>query len=101
MVTFTAFLIFEFGVASVRKTFWPVDTDVFQELEKDKAMKRKFEMACRDVLSGTKGATEAEILEEQEKEEEEREKRRLEEEVSQLLHKRAIDAGAQDTTVRK
>ena len=63
-------------------------------------MKRKFEMSCRDVLSGTKGATEAEILE-QEKEEEEREKRRLEEEVSQLLHKRAIDAGAQDTTVRK
>ncbi|KFY76639.1 hypothetical protein V499_03770 [Pseudogymnoascus sp. VKM F-103] len=101
VVTFTAFLIFEFGVASVRKTFWPVDTDVFQELEKDKAMKRKFEMACRDVLSGTKGATEAEILEEQEKEEEEREKRRLEEEVSQLLHKRAIEAAAQDTTVRK
>lgn len=100
MVTFTAFLIFEFGVASVRKTFWPVDTDVFQELEKDKAMKRRFEMACRDVLSGTKGATEAEILEEQEKEEEERERRRLEEEVSQLLHKRAIDAGAQDTTAR-
>jgi phospholipid-translocating ATPase len=101
IVTITAFLIFEFGVASVRKTFWPVDTDVFQELEKDKAMKRKFEIACRDVLGGTKGATEAEILEEEEKEEEEREKKRLEEEVSQLLHKRAMDAAALDTTVRK
>ncbi|KFY28727.1 hypothetical protein V493_02787 [Pseudogymnoascus sp. VKM F-4281 (FW-2241)] len=99
VVTFTAFLIFEFGVASVRKTFWPVDTDVFQELEKDKAMKRKFEISCRDVLSGTKGATEAEIYEEEEKEEDEREKRRLEEEVSQMLHKRAIDTAAQDTTV--
>lgn len=94
-------MIFEFGVASIRKTFWPVDTDVFQELQKDKALRRTFEISCRDVLSGTKGAAESEILEEQEREEESREKKRLEDEVNLLVHSRVIESGAQDTTTRK
>lgn len=101
LVTFTAFVIFELGVAIIRKTFWPVDTDVFQELEKDKALKRRFEISCRDVLSGTKGATEGEILGEQEKGGEEWEKKRLEDDMSQLLHRLERDAVAQDTKVRK
>jgi phospholipid-translocating ATPase len=94
-------MIFEFGVASIRKTFWPVDTDVFQELQKDKALRRRFEISCRDVLSGTKGATESEILEEQERAEESRDKKRLEDEVNLLVHTRTIESGAQDTTTRK
>jgi phospholipid-translocating ATPase len=38
--------VLEFSVAAFRKTFFPTDTDVFQELERDQAYKERFEAAA-------------------------------------------------------
>lgn len=44
--------LFELGVSSVRKAFWPTDTDVFQELQKDKIIKERFEETVRREHNG-------------------------------------------------
>lgn len=74
----------------MRKAFWPTDTDVFQELEKDPVLRRKFEESCADVLSATKGGT---GLGHGEMEDEERMR---EEEVRTLLHTREGDLAKQE-----
>jgi phospholipid-translocating ATPase len=43
-------LVFEIGVQSVKKSFWPSDEDVFQALEKDPGVKRRFEEAASGEL---------------------------------------------------
>ncbi|KAF2871538.1 hypothetical protein BDV95DRAFT_572242 [Massariosphaeria phaeospora] len=45
-----SFYVFEFGVMSLRATFFTTDTDVFQTLEKDPAIKRRFEESAADEL---------------------------------------------------
>ncbi|KAH8599614.1 hypothetical protein B0O99DRAFT_326611 [Bisporella sp. PMI_857] len=50
--------LFELMVSSIRKTFWPTDTDVFQELQKDPVIRRRFEEA---VDCGSNSAPELEI----------------------------------------
>ncbi|KAG4029119.1 hypothetical protein MFRU_017g00560 [Monilinia fructicola] len=42
----TVFL-FEVGMSSVRKAFWPEDIEIWQELEKDTGVRRRLEMAGR------------------------------------------------------
>jgi phospholipid-translocating ATPase len=42
-LTLATLVLFELGVSSVRKTFWPTDTDVFQELQKDPIIRNRFE----------------------------------------------------------
>src|SRR6266536_2787239 len=44
--------LLEIGVSSIRKTFWPTDTEVFQMLQKDKACRERFEEA---VLADEEG----------------------------------------------
>ena len=44
-LTLVALTLFELAVSSVRKTFWPTDTDLFQELQKDPVIRRRFEDA--------------------------------------------------------
>lgn len=39
----SAVILLELGVSSLRKTFFPTDTDVFQELQKDKIIMRRFQ----------------------------------------------------------
>jgi phospholipid-translocating ATPase len=39
--------VLELGVSSLRKTFWPTDTDVFQELQKDAFIRKRFEETAR------------------------------------------------------
>ncbi|KAF1957720.1 phospholipid-translocating P-type ATPase [Byssothecium circinans] len=43
-------LVFEFGVASLRAAFFTTDEDVFQALEKDPVVKRRFEEAASEEL---------------------------------------------------
>jgi phospholipid-translocating ATPase len=43
-------LVFEIAVQSVKKSFWPSDEDVFQALEKDPSVKRRFEEAASGEL---------------------------------------------------
>lgn len=45
-------VLFEIGVSSVRKYFWPTDTDVFQGLQKDRAIRERFEEAIRSEQEG-------------------------------------------------
>jgi phospholipid-translocating ATPase len=46
-------VLFEIGISSVRKAFWPTDTDVFQALQKDKAIRERFEEAIRAEQEGS------------------------------------------------
>ncbi|TVY82511.1 putative phospholipid-transporting ATPase [Lachnellula suecica] len=46
-LTLAALVVLELGVSSVRKSFWPTDTDVFQELQKDASIRKRFEDAAR------------------------------------------------------
>lgn len=77
------FFVFEICVIGLRKMFLPSDTDVFQELEKDDQLRRKFEETCKDVLQYTEAARES--FESEQCSEEERKR---EEEVRELLEVR-------------
>ncbi|KAF4631827.1 hypothetical protein G7Y89_g6304 [Cudoniella acicularis] len=46
-LTLAALFLLELGISSVRKTFWPTDTEIFQELQKDKIIRRRFEETIR------------------------------------------------------
>ncbi|KAH8801635.1 putative phospholipid-transporting ATPase [Xylogone sp. PMI_703] len=46
IITLATLILFELGVSSIRKAFWPTDTDIFQELQKDKVIKQRFEAAA-------------------------------------------------------
>lgn len=47
ILTLVALIVLELGVSSLRKTFWPTDTDVFQELQKDAFIRKRFEETAR------------------------------------------------------
>jgi phospholipid-translocating ATPase len=47
ILTLAALIVLELGVSSLRKTFWPTDTDVFQELQKDVFIRKRFEETAR------------------------------------------------------
>ncbi len=51
-LTLAALILLEVSVSSVRKSFWPTDTDVFQELQKDSIIKRRFEETIRSEQEG-------------------------------------------------
>jgi len=46
----SSILVFEFGVASLRSAFFPTPEDIFQALEKDADVKRRFEEAASEEL---------------------------------------------------
>lgn len=43
LLTILSLLVYELGVQSLRKTFFPTDTDIFQVLQKDPAIRKRFE----------------------------------------------------------
>jgi phospholipid-translocating ATPase len=45
-------ILLEIGASSVRKAFWPTDTDVFQALQKDKLIRQRFEETIRAEQEG-------------------------------------------------
>jgi len=51
-LTLAALILFELGVSSIRKTFWPTDTDVFQELQKDPIIRKRFEETVQNEKEG-------------------------------------------------
>lgn len=54
-ITLASFVVFELAVSSVRKTWWPTDTDTFQVLQKDPVIKRRFEDTVRHEDDGEGG----------------------------------------------
>jgi phospholipid-translocating ATPase len=84
--------LLEIGVSSIRKTFWPTDTEVFQVLQKDKACRERFEEAVRadeegrEVVMGVKAEVKTSA-----------EEKRREGEIQKLLDKpRVMTATATD-----
>ena len=51
-LSLTAVILLELGISSVRKAFWPTDTDVFQELQKDSFIRKRFEETIRAEAEG-------------------------------------------------
>ena len=84
----TAFFIFETLVSYARKTVYPSDTDVFEELEKDPVLRQKFEDSCRDVLCEEQRSKRSFETEKRKVAMDQMEERRREDEVSELLRER-------------
>jgi phospholipid-translocating ATPase len=94
-------IVFELGVASLRAAWFPTDVDIFQELERDLEVRKRFEEASAlELQQGwdrgrKKGSLEVEREKERvEKEREEQEQR--EGAVRELLQNRpdGVEAGA-------
>lgn len=51
-ITLTSFIVFELAVSSIRKTWWPTDTDTFQVLQKDPIIRQRFEETIRHDEEG-------------------------------------------------
>ncbi|PBP16371.1 p-type ATPase, partial [Diplocarpon rosae] len=47
ILTQVALTLLELGVSSVRKSFWPTDVELFQELQNDPVIRQRFEEAVR------------------------------------------------------
>lgn len=45
-------VVFELGIRSVRKAFWPSDTDLFQQLQNDPVVRKRFEEVVRREKEG-------------------------------------------------
>lgn len=55
ILTLAALILLELGVSSVRKSFWPTDVDLFQELQNDPAIRERFEDALKRENEGVNG----------------------------------------------
>ena len=53
-ITLASFVVFELAISSIRKTWWPTDTDTFQVLQKDPIIKRRFEDTVRNEEDGNR-----------------------------------------------
>ncbi|KAF2703502.1 P-type ATPase [Pleomassaria siparia CBS 279.74] len=91
-------LVFEIGTQSLRKVYFPSDEDVFQTLEKDPAVKRRFEEAASaELQQGWDRKTNKERDQEEKirkvvSELERKEEERREGEVKEILRNRAGEA---------
>jgi phospholipid-translocating ATPase len=47
IVASAAVLLWEVGVKALRTAWWPTEVEIFQELEKDKVWKKRFEEVSR------------------------------------------------------
>ena len=88
-LTLAAVILFEIGVSSARKTFWPTDTDLFQELQKDRIIRERFEETIRREAEG---GGEVEMGKEKEKEKNSSEAKR-EGEIQELLNRPRVMGG--------
>jgi len=91
-------LVFEIGTQSLRKVYFPSDEDVFQTLEKDPIVKRRFEEAASAELQQgwdrktNKEKDEEEKLRKVVSDLERKEEERREGEVKEMLRNRATEA---------
>lgn len=65
-LTLASVVVLELGVSSVRKAFWPTDTDLFQELQKDPVIRRRFEDTARGEGDVEMGREKSSLEEERE-----------------------------------
>ena len=95
VLSVTSCLLFEIGIRALKNAFFPTDVEVFQELEKDLSVRRRFEEASASELqAGWNHGTEKSSLELQ-REAEEQMKR--EGEVQDLLDQpRAMEEARSD-----
>lgn len=54
-LTLASLIVLELGVSSVRKSFWPTETDLFQELQKDPQIRKRFEERLKWEAEGGMG----------------------------------------------
>lgn len=52
VLSLASLILLEIGVSSLRKSFWPTDTDVFQALQNDKLIRQRFEETVRAEQEG-------------------------------------------------
>jgi phospholipid-translocating ATPase len=58
--------VLEFGIASLRAAWWPSDVDIFQQLERDQEVKKRFEEAsAMELQQGWDRGTKKSSLEQQ------------------------------------
>ncbi|RDL39666.1 uncharacterized protein BP5553_04006 [Venustampulla echinocandica] len=60
LLTLACLTVLELGISSIRKTFWPTDTEIFQELQNDKIIRQRFEETVRAEEEGGGGDVELE-----------------------------------------
>ena len=48
-----ALILYELAASSLRKAFWPTDADVFQELEQDPIIRKRFEETIQNEQDGS------------------------------------------------
>ena len=77
--------LLELGVSSVRKTFWPTDTDNFQVLQKDPVIRARFEEVLKREEGGMSTSV-ADLMKEDERGEDEDQRR--EGEIQDILDNR-------------
>jgi phospholipid-translocating ATPase len=103
-------IVFEIGVQATRKIFWETDVDVFQQLEKDRVWKGRFEEAAAGELQqgwarGTKKQDGKVERDETVDDERRREEQRREREVKDLLRNRVdeemVDGGDVDRVLSR
>jgi len=99
-------LIFEIGTSTLRSVFFTTDVDIFQALEKDPLVKRRFEEAASmelqqgwDRENSKRKRTSEEIRREEEELRKNEEEERREGEVKELLRNRVeeLDVGGDGT----
>ncbi|KUJ21927.1 phospholipid-translocating P-type ATPase [Mollisia scopiformis] len=52
-LTLCSLILMELGISSIRKSFWPTETDLFQELQKDPLIRKRFEERLKQEADGT------------------------------------------------
>lgn len=51
-LTLASLIVMELGASSIRKSFWPTETDLFQELQKDPQIRKRFEDRLKNEAEG-------------------------------------------------
>lgn len=96
LLMLAAVILLELGVSSIRKAFWPTDIDLFQELQRDPGVRRRFEESLRREEDG--GMVEVEGEEGRGRSVEEQ---RREVEIQELLDRpRVMDAADLDGVLK-
>jgi phospholipid-translocating ATPase len=57
LLTLACLIVFELGISSIRKSFWPTETDLFQELQKDPLIRQRFEDRLKAEEAGESMST--------------------------------------------
>jgi phospholipid-translocating ATPase len=82
--------VFEFGVASLRSAYFPTDTDIFQELEQDIEIRKRFEEAsAMELQQGWDRGAKRGSFEKSGKEQ--AKKQQGEENVEEILRQRGVN----------